>query len=56
MNTKDKLLEWLRGERCWDQQAMARECLDAIEQAYRDGVSDGFAAGKDAVPAHEWYP
>ena len=31
MNTKDKLLEWLRGERCWDQQAMARECLAEIE-------------------------
>ena len=30
MNTKDKLLEWLRGEREWDQADMVREVLGVI--------------------------
>ena len=32
MDIKDKLLEWLRGEREWDQRDMARECLAEIER------------------------
>ena len=31
MNTADKLREYLRGERDWEQRDMARECLAEIE-------------------------
>lgn len=31
-DTKAKIVEWLRGERDWDQRDMARECLAEIER------------------------
>lgn len=38
-DTATKLREYLHGERDWSQADMARECLEALEQAYREGYS-----------------
>ena len=52
-DTKTKIVEWLRGERDWEQMDMARECLDAIHNeasaAFREGQLDGMDSAINAL-------